>query len=58
MATGLLIVAVNRATKFSIYFLKSDKSYSAEVHSGDFTIQMMLKVILLVTQIYPDSKKV
>ena len=31
MATGLLVLAVNRATKFSNYFLESDKSYDVEV---------------------------
>ena len=34
MATGLLILAVNRATKFSNYFLESDKSYDVEVELG------------------------
>ena len=34
MATGLLVLAVNRATKFSNYFLESDKSYDVEVELG------------------------
>ena len=34
MATGLLVLAVNRATKFSNYFLESDKSYVVEVELG------------------------
>ena len=34
MATGLMIIAVNRATKFSSYFLESDKSYYATVKLG------------------------
>ena len=34
MATGLLIVAINRATKFSSYFLNEIKAYSAEVTLG------------------------
>ena len=34
MATGLLVLAVNRATKFSNYFLESDKSYDVEVALG------------------------
>ena len=34
MATGLMVLAVNRATKFSSYFLESDKSYYATVKLG------------------------
>ena len=34
MATGLMVIAVNRATKFSSYFLESDKSYFATVKLG------------------------
>ena len=34
LATGLLVLAVNRATKFSNYFLESDKSYDVEVVLG------------------------
>ena len=34
MATGLLIIAVNRATKFASLLLQSDKSYRAEVTLG------------------------
>ena len=34
MATGLMVLAVNRATKFSSYFLESDKSYHATVKLG------------------------
>ena len=37
MATGLMVIAVNRATKFSSYFLESDKSYYATVKFGSFT---------------------
>ena len=37
MATGLLVLAVNRATKFSNYFLESDKSYDVEVALGSST---------------------
>ena len=37
MATGLLVIAANRATKFSSYFLESDKSYHATVKLGSFT---------------------
>ena len=34
MATGLLIIAINKATKFSSYFLNEIKGYSAEVTLG------------------------
>lgn len=37
MATGLLIIAVNKATKFSSYFLNETKAYSAEVTLGGST---------------------
>ena len=37
LATGLLVLAVNRATKFSNYFLESDKSYDVEVMLGSST---------------------
>ena len=37
MATGLMVIAVNRATKFSSYFLESDKSYYATVKLGTST---------------------
>lgn len=34
LAKGLVILAINRATKFSSYFLESDKSYDVEVELG------------------------
>jgi len=37
MATGLMVIAVNRATKFSSYFLESDKTYCATVKLGSST---------------------
>ena len=37
MAKGLLILAVNRATKFSSLLLQSKKSYQAEVTLGQQT---------------------
>ena len=37
LATGLLVLAVNRATKFSNYFLDSDKSYFVEIRLGIVT---------------------
>ena len=36
-AEGLLILAINRATKFSNYFLNSDKSYFVEIKLGIVT---------------------
>ena len=36
-AEGLLILAINRATKFSNYFLNSDKSYFVEIRLGIVT---------------------
>ena len=37
MAEGLLVLAVNRATRFSSFFLESDKRYEAEVSFGTKT---------------------
>ena len=34
LASGLLVLAINRATKFSSYFLESNKSYDVEVSLG------------------------
>ena len=34
MATGLLIIAINKATKFSSYFLNETKGYKAEITLG------------------------
>jgi len=34
IATGLLVLGVNRATKFSNHFLESDKSYDVEISLG------------------------
>ena len=34
MAEGLLVLAVNRATRFSSFFLESDKRYEAEISFG------------------------
>ena len=34
MATGLLIIAINRATKFASLLLQSEKSYRAEATLG------------------------
>jgi len=37
IAEGLLILAINKATKFSSYFLESDKSYEVQVELGKST---------------------
>ena len=59
MATGLLIVAVNKATKFSSYFLNEIKAYSAEVTLGGTSDTDDAEGnILNVTSDLPDSKKV
>ena len=34
LASGLLVIAIDRATKFSSYFLESNKSYDVEVSLG------------------------
>jgi Pseudouridine synthase len=31
LASGLLVLAINRATKFSSYFLESEKSYDVKL---------------------------
>ena len=59
MATGLLIVAVNKATKFSSYFLNEIKAYSAEVTLGGTSDTDDAEGnIFNVTSDLPDSKKV
>ena len=59
LATGLLIVAVNKATKFSSYFLNEIKAYSAEVTLGKTSDTDDAEGnILNVTADLPDSKKV
>ena len=37
LASGLLILAINRATKFSSYFLESEKFYQVEIELGTST---------------------
>ncbi len=37
LASGLLVLALNRATKFSSYFLESDKHYEVEIELGRST---------------------
>ena len=56
IAEGLIILAVNRATKFSNYFLESDKSYFVEIKLGvstdthDITGQIVAKAPVKVTE--------
>ena len=59
MATGLLIVAINRATKFSSYFLNEIKAYSAEVTLGCTSDTDDAEgTILNFSKKIPDSSKV
>ena len=37
MAHGVLVLGINRGTKFSSYFLESDKTYKAEITLGAST---------------------
>ena len=37
LASGLLILAINRATKFSSYFLESEKFYQVQIELGTST---------------------
>ncbi|MBC8413223.1 tRNA pseudouridine(55) synthase, partial [bacterium] len=37
MATGLLLVCINRATRLSSYFLNSNKKYAAVMKLGEST---------------------
>ena len=37
IAEGLLILAINKATKFSSYFLESNKSYEVQIELGKST---------------------
>ena len=41
LASGLLVLAIDRATKFSSYFLESNKSYDVEVSLGISTVQYL-----------------
>ena len=43
IAEGLLILAINKATKFSSYFLESDKSYEVKVELGKSTFYVEIK---------------
>ena len=59
MATGLMILAINRATKFSNYFLESDKSYDASVQLGSSTdTDDAMGNIISSSDIIPDEKNI
>ena len=59
MASGLLIIAINRATKFSSYFLNETKSYQAEVALGSSSDTDDAEgKIIHISDIYPKSSDV
>ena len=59
MATGLMILAINRATKFSSYFLESDKSYYASIQLGSSTdTDDAMGNIISSSDIIPNEKDI
>ena len=59
MATGLMILAINRATKFSSYFLESDKSYDASIQLGISTdTDDAMGNIISSSDIIPNEKDI
>ena len=59
MATGLMILAINRATKFSSYFLESDKSYDATIQLGSSTdTDDAMGNIISSSDIIPNEKDI
>ena len=59
MATGLMILAINRATKFSSYFLESDKSYNASIQLGSSTdTDDAMGNIISSSDIIPNEKDI
>ena len=59
MATGLMILAINRATKFSSYFLESDKSYDASIQLGSSTdTDDAMGKIISSSDIIPNEKDI
>ena len=59
LANGLLILAINRATKFSSYFLESDKSYDVEIKLGVATdTDDSTGTIIHESKNYPESESV
>ena len=59
MATGLMILAINRGTKFSSYFLESDKSYYASIQLGSSTdTDDAMGNIISSSDIIPNEKDI
>jgi tRNA pseudouridine55 synthase len=59
LAKGLVILAINRATKFSSYFLESDKSYDVQIKLGIATdTDDSTGTIIHESQNYPESESV
>ncbi len=59
MAEGLLVLAINRATRFSSFFLESDKSYQAKVQFGSKTdTDDALGNIIESSDIIPQEKDI
>ena len=59
MATGLMILAINRGTKFSSYFLESDKSYYASIQLGSSTdTDDAMGTIISSSNIIPNKKDI
>ena len=59
LAKGLVILAINRATKFSSYFLESDKSYDVQIKLGIATdTDDSTGTIIYESQNYPESESV
>ncbi|MDA9611094.1 tRNA pseudouridine(55) synthase TruB [Gammaproteobacteria bacterium] len=59
MATGLMILAINRATKFSSYFLESNKSYDASIQLGSSTdTDDAMGNIISSSDIIPNEKDI
>ena len=59
MATGLMILEINRGTKFSSYFLESDKSYYASIQLGSSTdTDDAMGNIISSSDIIPNEKDI
>ena len=59
IAEGLLILAINKATKFSSYFLESDKSYEVKLKLGQSTdTDDSSGKVIFESNINPSEKKI
>tara|TARA_B100000674_G_scaffold679_1_gene676 strand:+ start:397 stop:1236 length:840 start_codon:yes stop_codon:yes gene_type:complete len=59
LATGLLIIAINRATKFSSFFLESDKKYDVQIELGKSTDTDDLEgKVIFESNINPDREEI